>query len=177
MRTTSTEPAVGPAQPSVTPKAPLWATLTGTFFYTGRIKPGPGTWGSLAGLLLWRGLGSLLPGSEQTMGLAAVAAAVTVIGVPAATRVAREAGKEDPSHVVVDEVAGQLIALIGSPMNWKPLLAGFLLFRTFDILKPPPLRRLENLPDGIGIMMDDVGAGLYALAIMQILFHYGILSR
>ena len=74
-----------------------------------------------------------------------------------------------------DEVAGQLIALIGAPLHWKSMIAAFILFRAFDILKPFPLRRLERLPEGIGIMFDDVGAGLYALAIMQALLHFGIL--
>jgi phosphatidylglycerophosphatase A len=66
-----------------------------------------------------------------------------------------------------------MIALIAAPLRWKTLLAGFILFRAFDILKPPPLRRLEKIPQGAGIMLDDVGAGLYALAILQILLHLG----
>jgi phosphatidylglycerophosphatase A len=73
--------------------------------------------------------------------------------------------------VVIDEVAGQLVALIGVPLGWKYLLAGFILFRGFDIIKPFPLRRLEALPEGTGIMMDDVGAGLYALLLLQIWIH------
>jgi phosphatidylglycerophosphatase A len=157
-------------------KAPLWATLLGTFFYAGHGKPGPGTWGSVATVLLWRGFGGMLAPGWQMPAAIASAAVVTAIGIPAATRVAREAGREDPSHVVIDEVAGQMIALIGAPLGWKSLLAGLILFRACDIVKPPPLRRLERLPEGLGIMMDDVGAGLYALAIMQALVHYGILK-
>ncbi len=99
----------------------------------------------------------------------------TVVGIPAATRVARALGKEDPSHVVIDEVAGQMVAFIGAPLNWKCLLAGLILFRAFDITKPFPIRRLEHLPEGTGIMLDDIGAGLYALAVMQLLLHFGIL--
>jgi phosphatidylglycerophosphatase A len=86
--------------------------------------------------------------------------------------VARESGLKDPGFVVIDEVAGQLIALIAVPLDWKYLLAGFILFRGFDITKPFPLRRLEVLPEGIGIMMDDVGAGLYALFLLQIWIHW-----
>ncbi len=173
---TLTEIAEPKPTSSTTTKAPLWATLTGTFFYAGRMKPGPGTWGSAAALVLWRLLGGMIDPRWQTISIAIAAAAVTAIGIPAATRVAREAGKEDPSHVVVDEAAGQLITLIGAPLHWPSLLVGFLLFRAFDITKPFPLRRLERLPEGTGIMMDDVGAGLYGLAIMQLLLHYGILK-
>ncbi len=172
-----TEAATAETKPiTATPRAPLWATLAGTFFYVGRMKPGPGTWGSAAALVLWRLFGGMIQPRWQWVSVAAAAALVTAIGIPAATRVAREAGKEDPSHVVIDEVAGQLITLIGAPLHWSSLLAGFLLFRAFDITKPFPLRRLERLPEGTGIMMDDVGAGLYALAIMQLLLHYGILK-
>lgn len=167
-----------PTQPdrATAPKAPLWATLTGTFFYAGRMKPGPGTWGSVAAMLLWRLFGGMIQPKWQTPAIVAAAAAITLIGTRAATLVAREAGREDPSHVVIDEVVGQLIALIGAPLHWSSLVAGLLLFRAFDITKPFPIRHLERLPEGTGIMLDDVGAGLYALAIMQILLHYGILK-
>lgn len=172
--------AVSAAPNSVTApvpyRAPLWATLTGTFFFAGRMKPGPGTWGSVAAMLLWRLFGGMIAPKWQTLSIIAAAAVVTAIGIPAATRVARAAGKEDPSHVVIDEVAGQLIALVGAPLHWMSMLAGLLLFRAFDITKPFPIRRLEHLPEGTGIMLDDVGAGLYALAIMQLLLHYGILK-
>ena len=96
-----------------------------------------------------------------------VSLAVTLIGIPTSTVVARESGRKDPGFVVIDEVAGQMIALIGAPLNWKYLLVGFILFRSFDIVKPFPLRRLEQLPLGTGIMMDDVGAGLYAWVLLQ----------
>ena len=101
-----------------------------------------------------------------------VAIAITLIGIPPSTVVARESATEDPGFVVIDEVAGQMIALIGAPLGWKYLIAGFILFRSFDIVKPFPLRRLENLPGGTGIMMDDVGAGLYALVLLQLWIHF-----
>ncbi len=148
--------------------------MIATFFYTGRLKPGPGTWASVATVLLWR---VLAPSADNVRLLTAViaSAAVTLIGIPAATRVARESNRKDPGFVVIDEVAGQLIALIGAPLVWKTLLAGLILFRAFDIVKPPPLRRLERIPEGAGIMLDDVGAGLYALAVLQILRRFGVL--
>jgi phosphatidylglycerophosphatase A len=98
--------------------------------------------------------------------------AITLIGIPASTVVTRESGIKDPGFVVIDEVSGQMIALIAVPVHWKYLVAGFILFRSFDIVKPFPLRRLESLPGGTGIMMDDVGAGLYALVLLQIWLHF-----
>jgi phosphatidylglycerophosphatase A len=105
----------------------------------------------------------------------ALAVLITLIGIPAATRVARASALKDPQFVVIDEVAGQLIALIAIPLSWKSLLAGFILFRAFDIIKPPPVRQLEALPEGAGIMLDDVGAGIYALAVVHLLLRFGLL--
>jgi phosphatidylglycerophosphatase A len=106
-----------------------------------------------------------------------LALAAVAVGIPAATRVSRATNLKDPQFVVIDEVAGQLVTMIAVPVSWKSLLLGFILFRGFDILKPPPVRQLEALPEGIGIVIDDVGAGLYALAIMQLALHYGFLPR
>ena len=100
----------------------------------------------------------------------------TAVGIPAATRIAHAIGKKDPGIVVIDETAGQLLSFLGAPVNWQSLLVGLILFRLFDITKPFPIRRLEKLPDGTGIVVDDLGAGLYALAIMQLLLHFGILK-
>jgi phosphatidylglycerophosphatase A len=110
--------------------------------------------------------------------MAILLAAIAVLaGIPAATRVARASGRKDPQFVVIDEVAGQLVTLIAAPITWQSLLLGFILFRAFDIVKPPPIRRLELLPEGVGIVVDDVGAGLYGLAVMQVVLHFGLLSR
>jgi phosphatidylglycerophosphatase A len=156
-------------------RAPLWATVTATVFGIGRLRPGPGTWGSATGLLVWAGLAHAIEASVRAYVLIALAVAVVLIGVPAATAVARASGNKDPQFVVVDEVAGQLIALIAVPLAWKTFLAGFILFRGFDILKPPPVRQLERLPEGVGIVLDDVGAGIYALLVMQVLLHTHLL--
>lgn len=162
---------------NITPvKAPLWAWSAATFFGIGHLRPGPGTWASLSALLLWWSLARLISASLQPWVAVGIVVVVTLVGIPAATLVARGAGRKDPSQVVVDEVAGQMIALIGVPLFWKPLLAGFILFRVFDIIKPPPLRRLERMPDGMGIMMDDLGAGFYALVLMQLMLRFGILG-
>ena len=158
------------------PRAPRWATLIATFFGIGRIHPGPGTWGSAVTVILWAAAGHQLPLSLRTPLAIALAVFVTLIGIPAATRVARASGGKDPQFVVIDEVAGQLIALIAVPVAWKTFLAGFILFRAFDILKPPPVRQLERLPEGTGIVLDDVAAGIFAFGVMHLLLHFGLLK-
>ena len=127
---------------------PRWAMLAATFFGIGRMRPGPGTWGSAATVMLWAALAQTLAPSWRTPVALALAVLVTLIGIPAATRVARGSGAKDPQFVVIDEVVGQLLALIGVPLAWKSFLAGFILFRIFDIVKPPPVRQLEALPEG-----------------------------
>ena len=162
-----------PTEPAPT-RAPAWATLVATFFGIGRLRPGPGTWASLATTLLWWLLASHLPPAARLPAILVLIVFVVAIGIPASTLEARGCGKHDPSHVVIDEVAGQLVTLIASPIVWQALLAGFILFRGFDILKPPPIRSLEKLPDGTGIVVDDLGAGIYALILLQVLVHLGI---
>src|SRR3954447_20805326 len=153
-------------------KAPVWASLTATFFGIGHMRPGPGTWGSAATVLCWWILTRWIQAIFQTYIAIAIAALVILIGIPAATQVSRAYKTKDPQFVVIDEVAGQLIALIAVPLTWKSLLAGFILFRGFDIVKPPPVRQLERLPEGTGIVLDDVAAGIYALIVMQILLRF-----
>lgn len=143
-----------------------------TFFGAGRLRPGPGTWGSLATVLLWWLLATHLPQSAHLPVIVGLIVLVTAVGIPAATLEARGCGVKDPSHIVIDEVAGQLLAVIACPIAWKPLLAGFILFRGFDILKPPPIRRLEHLPEGTGIVVDDLAAGAYALVVLQLLLRF-----
>lgn len=162
-----------PDQPmcSLSQRRTLWAWTVATFFGAGFGKPGPGTWGSAAAALLWTIPALLLhlaplPLAALTLALAALA---TALGVPAATIAARESGREDPGFVVIDEVAGQWLTLfaltLGSAytkLNGVHILLGFLLFRVFDVFKPFPIRRIEKLPDGWGIVFDDIAAGLYA---------------
>ena len=85
-----------------------------------------------------------------------------VAGVWAAGVMETESGSRDPSEIVIDEVAGMWLALIGIPVTWPGLLAAFLLFRLFDVWKPGPIDRLQNLPGGWGVMMDDIAAGAVA---------------
>ena len=151
-------------------KKTLWAWTLGTFFGSGLLKPGPGTYGSILALLLWYGAAHAFNPSplDLAIGTAIAAIIVTLIGIPAATIVARESGRKDPGHVVIDEAAGQLIALIAIPADWRHAALSLVLFRFFDILKPPPIRQLERLPEGTGIMLDDVAAGLFALVCAQL---------
>jgi phosphatidylglycerophosphatase A len=154
---------------------PPWATLVATFFGVGRLRPGPGTWGSAVTVVLWAALAYALAPSLRMPVAIALAVAITLIGIPAATQAARGSGVKDPQVVVIDEVAGQLVALIAVPFGWKSFLAAFILFRVFDIVKPPPVRQLEALPEGAGIVVDDLAAGLYALGAVHLLLHFGLL--
>jgi phosphatidylglycerophosphatase A len=126
--------------------------------------------------VIWAAVAHQLTPSVRTPVAIALAALVTLVGIPAATRVARASGTKDPQSVVIDEVAGQLIALIAVPLAWKTFLAGLILFRAFDIVKPPPVRQLERLPEGAGIVLDDVAAGIFALVGIHLLLHFGLLT-
>lgn len=157
-------------------RAPLWATQVATFFGAGRIQPGPGSWGSLCAILVWLAVAHLVPARWQPEVLAVLIMGAISVGIPAASRVEEASGIEDPQFVVIDEVIGQWISLLFVPLTWKTVAVGFILFRGFDIVKPPPARQLERLPTGTGIVADDIAAGAYALVIMQLLLRFGLLS-
>src|SRR5260370_41426099 len=129
-------------------KKTLWAWAIGTFFGAGLLKPGPGTYGSISAVLLWYAATHILHPNPIALAIGTAIAAIiaTLIGIPAATIVARESGREDPAHVVIDEVTGQLIALIAIPADWRHAALSLLLFRLFDIFKPPPIHHLARLP-------------------------------
>lgn len=144
-----------------------WAWIAGTFFGVGLLPGGPGTWASLATAAIWYFAANLVHPSRIHLLYATLIAYVIVLslGIEAASIVERESGIQDPGFVVIDEVAGQLMALMLLPSLLRYAVLAFFLFRFFDILKPPPVRQLERLHGGLGIMMDDVAAGLYALLI------------
>jgi phosphatidylglycerophosphatase A len=158
---------------TTTPKT-RWAWTLATFFGTGYLKPGPGTYGSTAAVLLWYIAAHAFAPSRITLAVATAAAAIliTLIGIPASTLVARQSARKDPGFIVIDEVAGQLIALIAIRPDWQHAAISLLLFRFFDIFKPWPIRRLEALPEGAGIVLDDVAAGLLALAVAHLIAHF-----
>ena len=123
----------------------------------GHLRPAPGTWGSLFGVVTGYGLASLSPGLLE---LGAVL--VIVFGIIAANHYQDVTGRKDASEVVIDEVAGQWIAMLVIPVDWRWALAAFVLFRFFDITKIGPIRMAEGWPRGYGVMADDVIAGLFA---------------
>jgi phosphatidylglycerophosphatase A len=208
-------------------RKPRFAFAIATAAGVGYLKPAPGTWGSIIGLLIptiaaWLWLMSLGHFSGDALYIAAVTASgltgstpsslfpifsfvgfilISALGVWSAARAARYADAEDPQYVVIDEVSGQQLALVLplipvaiphmtahpemsfyglffalSLLNWKYLLLGFILFRVFDIWKPWPIRSLEKLPGGWGIMADDWMAGIYAAILLRVALHFGLLT-
>ena len=130
-----------------------------TVFGIGRVPFASGTVATLiAGVPCFLAVGSLSPPSQIYLALLLFA-----LGVYVSDEAEREIGRTDPGEVVIDELCGYLVAMIGHPVTFPSILAGFFFFRLFDIWKPWPLRILESrLKGGLGIMADDVGAGIYA---------------
>ena len=164
-------PAPAAPEPPAQQRRTAWAWTIATFFGAGLGRPGPGTWGSIAALLLWGAVAWLFhPTPNGLLLVLLVGTALSIAaGVPAATIAARESARHDPQFVVIDEVAGQWIALLGSPADFRHGIIALILFRIFDITKPFPARQLERLPEGWGIVFDDVAAGLYALGVASLL--------
>jgi phosphatidylglycerophosphatase A len=131
--------------------------------YAGRSPFAPGTAGTLVGVLLYLGLmqaGAVL--------YAAVTVLVCVVGTWTAGRAEELLGCTDCPSIVIDEIAGFLVSMFLVPVGWGYILAGFFLFRIFDIIKPWPLYDLQSLHGGLGVMLDDVGAGVYTNLVLQI---------
>ncbi len=141
------------------------ATLVGTGFGSGYSPVAPGTAGSAVGVLLFWPLQLLGPWAA-----AAGTLVVAALGVWTATHVARGLGQKDPGVVVIDEVAGQWVSLLFLP--WSPLTAAlaFFAFRAMDVVKPWPARQLEGLRGGLGIVADDLMAGVYANLLVRVAF-------
>lgn len=166
------------AAPAELPRKPRLSLFFATAGGAGYLPKAPGTWGSLVGVALYWALSKttaqpaidlylhdvyLVLRPQWPVGIV-VAIVLAFLGVAAASRVAKFAGKKDPQFIVIDEVSGQLFTFVFalSPLNWKYLLLGFILFRVFDIWKPFPARQAESLPGGWGIMADDWAAAVYA---------------
>jgi phosphatidylglycerophosphatase A len=168
------------------PRVAMWiATGSGL----GYLPIAPGTWGSLGGVIIawvlakgqrlrneydWQGP-RLLEAQAEPWALVIVTLVLALAGVWAARKAAKFFGKSDPGQIVIDEISGQQITYLPVmpallfPGGWKYLLLGFLLFRIFDIVKPPPARQAEKWPHGWGIMADDWFAGLYAAAVLWVI--------
>jgi phosphatidylglycerophosphatase A len=173
--TTTTSSATSPQPGRPKPRISL---AIATAFGLGYLPKAPGTWGSLAGILIYSltqyyfPLTAISGGRPQIYDRVSWAAwtglpitvVIALVGVWCATRAAEFSGMKDPQFVVIDEVSGQHIAYLFSLtlLDWKYLLLGFILFRVFDIWKPFPARQAESLPGGWGIMADDWIAGIYA---------------
>jgi phosphatidylglycerophosphatase A len=159
------------------------AYLIATGAGAGHLPIAPGTFGAAEGVAIYLALARVATPffefrtSQQVALLVTLNVLVFGIGVWAANRVSKALRTEDPSLVVIDEISGQLIALLPPALaqSWFGVLASFLLFRFFDILKPFPIRRLERLPGGLGIVADDVGAGVLAAAVVWLAAHWGLL--
>jgi len=143
------------------------AIALASVFGVGYVPFAPGTFGSAAGLLLWW----LLPASPFAQAVAIVG--TFVVGSWSGTVAERYFGKTDPRHVVIDEVMGMLITLFLVPVGWRGAIGGFLLFRLFDVVKPWPSNRLEQLHGGVGVMADDGMAAIYANLALRIILAVG----
>ncbi len=134
--------------------------------YLGYMPIASGTWGSLPGV----GLAWLLRDRPYYAGICIVV--LFGVGMVWGDHGLRYWGKHDAGQIVLDEVVGQMITLILFPLTPKVMVLGFLLFRVFDVLKPPPARQLERLPGGLGVMADDVAAGIYAHAALWVIVRF-----
>jgi phosphatidylglycerophosphatase A len=148
--------------PPPTGFAGLSTRAISTFFYVGMIPFGPGTWASGITLALWLLLHPAWPV------VAVATAAVIVIGTWASHRAEAIYG-HDSNHVVIDEVAGVLIAVVGFAPDKEIAVAAFLLFRFFDIVKPPPIYQIQSLRGGLGVMADDVLAGIASNVVLRVI--------
>ena len=139
-----------------------------TGFYSGYLPKAPGTWGSLVGLLLFFLLHTL-----NLQIYLAVVAAIFVIGTFAAGEAEKIMDRKDPGLVVIDEIVGILITMIAIPATPLAMALGFILFRIFDIWKPFPIRLIDQrFHGGLGIMLDDIVAGIFSLVILQVLVRF-----
>lgn len=143
----------------------------------GLIPVASGTWGTLPAVVLALGLYAICSAPMAGAVLALLAVLVTAGAIPLATAAEKLYGEKDSHKIVIDEVAGffwtlSFIAPAGLARLAWALIAGFFLFRLFDIWKPFPIRRLQSLPGGWGVVLDDVLAGLYANLVLRGLMHF-----
>lgn len=131
------------------------------WFGCGRAPRAPGTVGTLGAFPIY-----LLLRAQGPLALLGAALVVSVVGVWAATIVEEASGKPDPQNVVIDEVAGMLVALSATPPTWPAVIVAFLAFRLFDWAKPWPARAAERLPGGFGIVVDDLVAGAWVAVLV-----------
>ena len=144
------------------------AEFIGTVAYIGRLPFAPGTWGSVAALLLWYYISPLI---ESPLFLL-ITLALFFVGVAVSDILIETWKQDDPSAIVIDEWVGQWIALWLAPHSITWGLVAFFFFRLFDIFKPGPVQLMDNLKSGVGIMLDDVVAGILALCMTQSIHYF-----
>jgi phosphatidylglycerophosphatase A len=138
-----------------------------SLFYVGFLPGMPGTYGSVITALVFWAISFRTGPIALSLHLAALAI-ITLIGIVTSAEIGRTTGIEDPSYIIIDEVAGQLITFLFLPAAWFNIILGIAAFRVFDIWKPFPIRKLEDLGKGVGVMADDLLAGVYANIVLQI---------
>lgn len=137
-------------------------------FGLGLLPKAPGTFGTLLGVPIYLSMASL-----PTAGYVLVVGLLFLLGIPLCTLASRKLGRTDPPQVVWDEVVGYLATMLAAPPGWIWMLVGFLAFRFFDILKPWPVAWIDRrVHGGLGIMVDDLAAGVYAWAVVQLLSRF-----
>ena len=146
-----------------------WKKWVGSCFYLGFSRWAPGTLGSFFGLVIF-GLISLL--HLPVLIYLTMVAFLLWIGISCSNEFINHTGQKDPQQVVFDEAVGILMTLAGVPVHMKSIAAGFILFRIFDIWKPFPIRQIETLPGGLGVMLDDILAGIYANVFLRMFLHF-----
>ena len=144
-------------------KLNFFEKLIGSGFYTGYIPFASGTWGSLAALIIY-----LIPGFEKPVVIIPAIILFTILGIFTGNKFDVIYGK-DPGECTVDEVVGMWISLLFLPKTLLIITAAFISWRAFDIIKPSPARQLESLKGGVGIMIDDIVAGLYSLIFLHLI--------
>ena len=142
--------------------------IIASLFYLGFIPGMPGTYSSILTALVFYAVYSQSGRIMPELHLTAVCL-ISLAGVLVSAEIGRSTGKEDPSYIVIDEAAGQLLTFLLIPVTGWNILLGIVAFRTFDIWKPYPIRKLEHLGKGVGVMADDLLAGIYANILLQII--------
>lgn len=140
----------------------MLSKVIATVFFVGYIPFAPGTFGTLAAFAF-----IVLIKPSITLHIALTIKFI-IIGIIASWHFEKLSGEKDPKHIVIDEFAGYLVSLLYLPMNWKYMIAAFILFRVFDIIKPPPIKKMETMfKGGFGVMADDIGAAIYTNLLLQ----------
>ncbi len=139
-----------------------------TCFKVGYLPLAPGTWGSVFAILLWW----VLLKDLNTYIFGVVIIIFLLIGIVVSNIIIDQSGDHDPSHIIIDELVGQWLALFLLPEGFFNIAISFILFRFFDIIKPWPIRLIEKLPKGLGVMSDDFTAGLITLVLIQVINIY-----